>query len=135
MSHDGEKFVAEEVVRHETGISVVMNCSTFNDNKHLFLVAGQESHCQLYNVQSVVVNDEVEVENIGNNQEIRHRKNKVKTDNNENNKRLKFVIKPSDSVQTDFLDDQPLQRVVRISRNNKIMATGNEVSGVKFVSS
>lgn len=105
-----------------------MNCSTYSDNKHRYLVAGQESHCQLYNVQSVLVNDKVE--DISDNREeqsVNRRKNKtMKPDNNKNNKRLKFLIKPNDTVQTDFLpqEQEPLQRVVRICPNNKLMATG-----------
>lgn len=46
--------MAEEVVRHETGPSVVMNSATFNNGKHTYLVAGQESHCQLYHVRMSV---------------------------------------------------------------------------------
>lgn len=58
MSHNGRQFVAEEVTRHETGGNVVMNSSTYSDGKHTYLVAGQESHCQLYNVNSILVTDE-----------------------------------------------------------------------------
>ncbi|XP_073823642.1 guanine nucleotide-exchange factor SEC12 [Musca autumnalis] len=48
-----------------------------------------------------------------------------KQDQNANIKRLlKFDIKAADSVQTDFLGNDPLQRVVRISPNGRIMATG-----------
>ncbi|KAK4879765.1 hypothetical protein RN001_007911 [Aquatica leii] len=125
LSHDGVKFLAEEVLRHETGPSVVMNCSTYSDNKHSYLVAGQESHCQLYNVQSVLVNNKEEIEDIDPHNGIRKRMNKTKNDiNSKQNAKLKFVIKPSDSVQTDFLEEEPIQRVVRISRFNKTMATG-----------
>lgn len=35
-----------------------------------------------------------------------------------------FDIKPGDSIQTDFFEREPLQRVVRISMNGKFMATG-----------
>lgn len=52
-------------------------------------------------------------------------KNQSKQDQNANLKRiLKFDIKAADSVQTDFLTSDPLQRVVRISPNGHIMATG-----------
>ncbi|KAF5285728.1 hypothetical protein FQR65_LT02256 [Abscondita terminalis] len=125
LSHDGVKFIAEEVLRHETGPSVVMNCATYNDKKHSYLVAGQESHCQLYNVQSVLVTDNVDIENLDPHNDVRKRKNKTKSDlASKQNAKVKFVIKPSDSVQTDFLEEEPIQRVVRISRFNKIMVTG-----------
>lgn len=105
-----------------------MNCSVFSDNKHCYLVAGQESHCQLYNVNSVLVTDESKIETVANNHsEIRERKPKTKqkTDNNKNVKKtLKFVINPSDSVQTDFNEPEPLCRVTRINKNGKILASG-----------
>lgn len=105
-----------------------MNCSVFSDNKHCYLVAGQESHCQFYNVNSILVTDESKVETLGNNHsEVRDRKAKAKrkTDNNKNVKKLlKFVINPADSIQTDFQGPEPLCRVARISKNGKIFATG-----------
>ncbi|XP_049830230.1 prolactin regulatory element-binding protein [Schistocerca gregaria] len=140
LSHDGEKYVAEEVIRHETGPSVVMNCASYNNGKRTFLVAGQESHCQLY-----TVNMKVEYENDGTvlkdhkNETVSSRKRstdphekiqeikpiKEQTDRNSNSfHRLIFDIKPNDSIQTDFGDDEPLQRVVRISLSGKLMATG-----------
>lgn len=105
-----------------------MNCSAFSDKKHTYLVAGLESHCQLYNVNSILVNEDDHVEEIGNNHEdLRHRKPraKQKTDNNKNlKKKLKFNVKPADSVQTDFKESEPLNRVVRIHHTGKLMATG-----------
>lgn len=105
-----------------------MNCSVFSDSKHCYLVAGQESHCQLYNVNSVLVTDESKVETLSNNHsEVRERKPKAKqkTDNNKNVKKtLKFIMNPSDSVQTDFENPEPLCRVVRINKNGKILASG-----------
>ncbi|KAF5289046.1 hypothetical protein FQA39_LY03925 [Lamprigera yunnana] len=127
LSHDGEMFLADEVLRYETGPNVVMNCSTFSDNKHSYLVAGQESHCQLFNVQSVLVNNNINIENLDSHNDIRNRKNKptqISDNSIKNNVKLKFRIVPSDSVQTDFLHDEPIQRVVRISRFSRIMATG-----------
>lgn len=122
MSHNGSQFVAEEVTRHETGPSVVMNCTTYNDQKRIWIAAGQESHCQLYDVSSKVVsvkNGEVVKGTSGNSKEgIRHRKNidkaeetvtpaerieEVKDDNsNIKSKKLQLIVKPADSVQTDF---------------------------------
>lgn len=122
MSHNGCQFVAEEVTRHETGPSVVMNCTTYNDQKRIWIAAGQESHCQLYDVSSKVVsvkNGEVVKGASGNSKEgIRHRKNidkveetvmpeerieEVKDDNsNIKSKKLQLIVKPADSVQTDF---------------------------------
>lgn len=100
-----------------------MNCSTYNNNKRSYLAAGQESYCQLYNVQSVLVTEDDNIETIGDN--VRQRKAKPKAlDDNRNSKKLKFVIKPGDSVKTDFDGDDPLLRVVRICSARSIMATG-----------
>lgn len=119
--------MAEEVIRHETGPSVVMNCSSFSDSKHTYLVAGQESHCQLYNVKSVLVNDDY-IETVGDEKsEVRNRKNSVKPqpDRNKNSKKLSFAIQAADSIQTDFSKNDPIQRVIRVSPDGKYMATGN----------
>lgn len=144
LSHNGSQFIAEEVTRHETGPSVVMNCTTYNNEKKIWIAAGQESHCQLYNVSSKVVtvkNGEVIKPASDNTKEnIRQRKNmdkgeetyvpeerieEIKDDNsNIKSKRLQLIVKPLDSVQTDFSEVEPLQRIVRISSNGKFMITG-----------
>lgn len=41
-----------------------MNCASFNDGKRTYLVAGQESHCQLYNVRPKVIDPNKEGEKI-----------------------------------------------------------------------
>ena len=122
MSHNGSQFIAEEVTRHETGPSVVMNCTTYNDQKRIWIAAGQESHCQLYNVTSKVVTTKngeiIKGTNSTSKEGIRHRKNtdkveetitpeerieEIKDDNsNIKSKKLQLIVKPADSVQTDF---------------------------------
>lgn len=155
--HNGKHFVAEEVVRHETGSNVVMNCAVTTDGHRSYLVAGQESHCQLYHVNSSIVEegeeavfstDEPNGTPAGS---LRHRRSSVKpsgveqirrgsyipsstnnasssppsgADPNSNNRKIRFEIKTSDSVQTDFTQKDPLQRVVRLSPSGKLMATG-----------
>ncbi|XP_022918698.1 guanine nucleotide-exchange factor SEC12 [Onthophagus taurus] len=127
LSHNGEKFVAEEVIRHETGRCVVMNCATYSDSRHSYLVAGQESHCQLYRVKSELKSGEEVIETIGDDTTLRNRKEKtIKKEEVPNglNKKLTFAFKAADSIQTDYNKEEPVQRVVRISKNGKIMATG-----------
>lgn len=115
------------MTRHETGPSVVMNFSTYKNGKHTFIVAGQENHCQLYNVDSVIIQEE-NIENLGGDSDVvlreRKTKTKLKTDSNSNSKKLKFVIKPSDSVQSDFSGEEPLLRVIRIHPSGQLLATG-----------
>lgn len=126
LSHNGAHFVAEEVTRHETGPSVVMNCASHNNGKKTWIVAGQESHCQLYNVNSKVVTSEngelikgpAAPVTVVNKDGLRHRKNsekveevqsqkerteEIKDDNsNVKSKKLQLILKPADSVQTAF---------------------------------
>lgn len=149
--HNGSRFVAEEVIRHETGPSVVMNFAVKNDGRRSFIVAGQEAHCQLYYVNPRVVamtdgEEAGEKKTTGrtvrlSENGIRRRHNSVNNpsgveevkangvagdhnDVNANLKRIEFDIKPGDSIQTDFLTNEPIQRVVRISPDGKLMATG-----------
>ncbi|XP_072936813.1 guanine nucleotide-exchange factor SEC12 [Epargyreus clarus] len=133
LSHNGTRFVAEEVMRYETGPNVVMTCAVRDIENRTYLTAGQESHCQLYRVNVRVV-DAAEVRRgsfRAENGLVRRRRRTVsendnisKADNTSSTeKRMSFEIRPADSVQTDFGDD-PLQRVVRISNNGKLMATG-----------
>ncbi|XP_033334554.1 guanine nucleotide-exchange factor SEC12 [Megalopta genalis] len=138
LSHNGTQFVAEEVTRHETGPSVVMNCTAYNNGKRTWIAAGQESHCQLYNVNTKVItveNGEVIKDTDNAKEGLIHRKKaegsnakerieEIKDNSNIKSKKLQLIVKPSDSVQTDFSKEEPLQRIVRISLNGKFMATG-----------
>ncbi|KAI5636019.1 prolactin regulatory element-binding protein [Phthorimaea operculella] len=134
LSHNGTKFVAEEIMRYETGPNVVMASDVVTADGKTWLTAGQESHCQQYRVHMRMV-DAAEMRRgsfRAENGLIRRRRRTVsendnisKKDSNSNTteKRLNFEIRPLDSIQTDFGND-PLQRVVRLSHNGKLMATG-----------
>ncbi|XP_063229443.1 prolactin regulatory element-binding protein isoform X2 [Bacillus rossius redtenbacheri] len=118
-----------------------MNCATRHSGRKCFLVAGQESHCQFYHVNISVVDVRENGSSAGkkedhSNKPRRRRKSgseekspdpDVKTENVDSNgnsyRKLQFVIKPNDSVQTDFSEKEPVQRVVRIGRSGKLMAT------------
>lgn len=117
-----------------------MNCAIQNDKRRIFIVAGQESHCQQYLV-NIKVEDENESTNrkassakVDEDEGLRQRKGNQKTSgvetihqkarNNNLNRHIKFEVKTGDSIQTDFTALEPLQRVVRISPNGKLMATG-----------
>lgn len=133
LSHNGTRFVAEEVMRYETGPNVVMTCSVQNVQNRIYLAAGQESHCQLYKVNVKMV-DAAEMRRgsfRAENGLVRRRRtisendniSKMESHNHTTDKRMSFEIRPCDSVQTDFGTD-PLQRVVTISHDGKLMATG-----------
>ncbi|KAL0130668.1 hypothetical protein PUN28_002353 [Cardiocondyla obscurior] len=153
LSHNGAHFVAEEVTRHETGPSVVMNCASYNNGKKTWIVAGQESHCQLYNVNPKVVTLEngelIKGQAASSSKDgLRHRKNserveevqspkekieETKDDNsNVKSKKLQLILKPADSVQTVFGNGESLQRVVRVNLQGTIMATGGTDGRIKL---
>lgn len=129
--------MAEEVLRHETGPTVVMNCAIRPDERRTLLVAGQENHCQMYLVNARVVSEDGTMNNgekdNKENEGVRHRKRDEKSSGVQKilngeaisaNKRVIFDVKAGDSIQTDFAKPEPLQRVVRISPSGKMMTTG-----------
>lgn len=137
-----------------------MNCAVRSHEHQSYLVAGQESHCQLYHVDVKIERNGTASENghietlkplIGQNKKnektLRKRKasndagtnrrnSAPKKDNADSNqsdeRRLCFEIKANDLIQTDFSKDGPFQRVVRISSNCKYMATGGTDSHVRI---
>lgn len=114
-----------------------MNMSVKNIDKKSLLVVGQESHSQMFIINTKVGQLPVRetVNRRESTSEVRQRKNRERTESvssvpekiTENGIRMKrvyFEIKSADSVQTDFAQPEPLQRVVRISPNGKFMVTG-----------
>ncbi|KAH8297936.1 hypothetical protein KR018_001244 [Drosophila ironensis] len=153
LYHNGSHFCAEEVLRHETGANVVMNFAVRNGGRRGYLCAGQEAHCQMYYVQPRVESEEESNGKAGNEAkpaERPHENGNLRQRNAGNSghsghsgveslanghkpagdilrqaQRLRFDIQAADVVQTDFLKaGEPLQRVVRISGNGRLMATG-----------
>jgi prolactin regulatory element-binding protein len=141
--HNGEHFVAEEIQRHETGRQIVMNMSMTQAERKILLVAGQESHNQMFIVTPKVGQlppPETSKNRRESTAEVRQRKRTESTSQDTPSKaqatprkdsmtspemkRVYFDIKSSDSIQTDFSKSDPFQRVVRISPNGKVMVTG-----------
>jgi prolactin regulatory element-binding protein len=135
LYHNGHHFVAEEIQRHETGSEVIMNMSMMNIDKKSLLVVGQESHSQMFVINTKV--GQLPPKENANRREssadVRQRKTRERTesvsqgkgdDDPSRKRRVFFDIKAADSIQTDFTQHEPLQRVVRISPNGKFMATG-----------
>lgn len=78
----------------------------------------------MYNVGSAIVHEKEDVETIGDGDNgVRNRKNKTAA-KRDGARKLKFVIKPMDSVKTDFSGEEPLLRVIRINQSGNLMATG-----------
>lgn len=117
-----------------------MNLSMKSVDKKALLVVGQESHSQMFIMNPKVgqLPPREPTNRRDSSTEVRQRKNRERTesvgsdssipDNNNSSqqrmKRVYFDIKVADSIQTDFLLPEPLQRVIRISPDGKLMATG-----------
>lgn len=147
-------------MRHETGANVVMNCAVRNIGNHSYLVAGQGSHCQLYNVnffcetmpengrietlkpllgrKGSATADELNLRNRKSTRDpsVNRRFSKSKVDSNSDtnseNRCVRIEIKAGDLTQTDFTASDPWQRVVRISLNCEYMATGGTDSHIRI---
>lgn len=135
--------MADECIRHETDPNAIMNCAFTSDGHSAYLATGQENLCQLYHIKSLVAGataptrrpsahvDDKKVDTTA-----RQRMSKISSSTKEDvptetsrseetpTDRIVFDITSGDCVQTDFLETDPLQRVVRIAPSGKLMATG-----------
>ncbi|XP_043466215.1 prolactin regulatory element-binding protein-like [Leptopilina heterotoma] len=106
-----------------------MNCATFSDKKRSWIAAGQESHCQLYNVHSKIItveNGEIPKKSANFNSGLRQRKQSEKSDEQSNNHERIEEVKDNNSNFKKLFSRQPepLQRIVRLCPKGELMATG-----------
>lgn len=124
LHHNGEHYVAEIIQRHET--QVVMNAALKTIDKRSLLVVGQESHSQMFVITTKM--GQLPIGRRGSSSDVRQRNpdgRQIDAGVGANPmKRIFFEIKTADSIQTDFMQPEPLQKVVRISLRGKFMATG-----------
>lgn len=90
----------------------MMNSATHNDGKKMWLAAGQESHCQVYNIEAnviVVENGKIPKmsDDVSNGEDVRQRRrirtiSREEINDEEIHKKLQLIFKPIDSTQTDF---------------------------------
>jgi prolactin regulatory element-binding protein len=95
-----------------------MNCAVRNDGKRIIVVTGQESHSQMYLVNAVIEKEgDLQGASVENGTgPVRKRKNvshnakkSLAGEGNAHLKELTFTVKASDSIQTDFAEQEPLQ--------------------------
>nr|SVE72997.1 EOG090X07XQ [Ceriodaphnia reticulata] len=148
LTFNGDQCVATEVGKHDTGSHSVMNCSSYEDNKSknkkLFFVAGLDDHSQLYYInkkfeiaRSHSYSDQIDNDKSPEKPPVCKRKPSEKENDIDLNKsseslrkgllsqrRLRMLAHPMDSVKTDKSPSESFQKVVKISSNGKLMATG-----------
>nr|SVE93679.1 EOG090X07XQ [Scapholeberis mucronata] len=144
LSFNGQHCVATEVGDHNTGRFAVMNCSCYEDvkAKKLYVVAGLDDTSQLYFMnkkfemaRSYSYSDQNENDNTPDNS-MRNRKERQNSslDSSQSpeslrkdllsQRRLRMLAVPMNCVKTDQSPTESFQKVVRISSNGKLMATG-----------
>jgi len=141
----GSTCTATEIGKHDTGTVAIMNFTTHCDatGQKMYIVAGQDGHSQLYFISkkfeivrslSYSDNNDKDVgmprmrqrkpENVpAESSSGETRRNSVRN-GTLSQKKLRMFAHPMDSVQTDMSKEEPFQKVIRISSNGKIMATG-----------
>nr|SVE75816.1 EOG090X07XQ [Daphnia hispanica] len=148
LTFNGEQCVATQVGKHDTGSRAVMNCTSYEDTKSkgkkLYFVAGLDDHSQLYFInkkfeiaRSYSYSDQNENEKSPDNSARKRRPSEKENENNTSKspdslrkgllsqRRLRMLAHPLDSVKTDMSPgEESFQKVVRISSNGKLMATG-----------
>jgi len=92
-----------KVIRYDSGPNVIMNCCTNVNGNKIYIAANEENQCRQY-IADIVIEPTFQ-DGIA-------------------SKEIDFKITPGDSLTTDFNEDEPLQRIVKINNDGNIMVTG-----------
>jgi len=141
ISTDGEKCSGDSVTRYYTGEFSVMSMSArsiSNNNLPLkvYVAAGHNEFCQIY---SITLGRE---RHISESSGLRHRgsgmANGSPPSNNSTNitsdsveRKIVFHVEPLKKVQIDYSPKEPYGKVVRISYNCKLLASGGDDGNVR----
>ncbi|XP_065202100.1 prolactin regulatory element-binding protein [Planococcus citri] len=141
LLHNNDSISAQKVLRHDTGDIAVMNCAVITKNKNSYIAAGENNRCQLYKVKCCICSEE---KNRTNHHEKddntssapRNRKNTPAVNNHSTNglvynKSMTFQFLPYKSIETEFQwiktefhNEPPVQKAVRVSLKHDIIVTG-----------
>jgi len=128
ISHNGENCVTESVCKFSTREFAVMNCaSSIHDTKNqkTIIAVGHNEICQLYSCQLATELITKDKEGDRGKNGLTNR-NFTTARNGQLESRLTFRIEALNSVQTDYNMPEPYQKVVRISYDSKLLATGGD---------
>lgn len=103
LNRDGKAVTMTKVIRHDSGPNVIMNCCTNLQGNKIYIAANEDDKCRQY-VADIIIEPTF--------------KNGIAS------KEINFKIATGDSLTTDFSDDEPLQRIVKINNNGDMMVTG-----------
>lgn len=128
ISCTGEQVVGESVTRHFTGeFSVysmaVKPAGNNNEGGRVTVAAGHGQYCQLYSLSLDRERGGGEEAGDG----LRHRGNgRASGAGVQEEAKLVYKVEPLKRVQTDFHPKEPHGKVIRISGNGKLLATGGD---------
>lgn len=103
FNRDGKTITITKVIRHDSGPNVIMNCCTSVSGSKIYIAANEEDGCRQYTADIVI-------------EPVLH--------NGKASKEINFRITTGDLLTTDFNEDEPLQRIVKINDDGNIMVTG-----------
>lgn len=103
INRDGNAIKITKVIRHDSGPNVIMNCCTNLKGNKIYIAANEDDKCRQY-VANIIIEKTLL--------------------NGETIKKINFKITTEHSLTTDFSEDEPLQRIVKINDDGSIMVTG-----------
>ncbi|XP_013399942.1 prolactin regulatory element-binding protein isoform X2 [Lingula anatina] len=120
---------ARSVLKFSDLECAIMNTAVHENEKGFMLAAGMEENCRFYNLKHKVITleDTEDKHKDTKDSAVRQRKGKQSqpdSKSKEVEKLVSFQVDPFKTIQTDFHGDGGFQKVVQISLDGKILATG-----------
>jgi len=111
LNRDGKTVNITKVIRYDSGPNVIMNCCTNLKGNKIYIAANEEDKCRQYTADIVI---------------------EPTFHNGKASKEINFNITTGNSLITDFSEDEPLQRIVKINNDGNIMVTGGTDGCIRF---
>jgi len=103
LTRDGKNLSMTKVIRYDSGPNVIMNCCTNISGNTVYIAANENDRCRQYMADIII---------------------EPTFHNGKAGKEINFKITTGDSLITDFSEDEPLQRIVKINNDGNFMVTG-----------
>lgn len=103
LNRDGKTITMTKVIRYDSGPNVIMNCCTSIRNNKIYIAANEDDKCRQYIADIVIEPTFID---------------------GKASKEIHFKITTGDALLTDFSEDEPLQRIVKVNNDGNLMVTG-----------
>lgn len=103
LNRDGKIITMTKVIRHDSGPNVIMNCCTNLSGNTIYIAANEDDKCRQY-IANIIIEPTFH--------------------NGKASKDINFKITTGDSLTTDFNEDEPNQRIVKVNNDGNLMVTG-----------